>query len=216
MSKNSNQPPLQKSGVILSESAFSRTRAESEHYPPALSSPLLQRSFTSSSPAALRRLSGAKSPPRQTSLSRPNSPPTAAELQQQQQQQQPISLSRHNSSGTVDRLAANMSGGGGGGGAGGDLNNSSSNTAATAAAATSVHPPIEDIDAIDKYITEDPSALVQVLPSIFSYIERTCLQYAAPASAAADVNAQVWTALKPLLTDLVAKSKAFALVNHQI
>lgn len=212
MSKNSNQPPQQKS-VILSESAFSRTRAESEHYPPSLSSPLLQRSFTSSSPAALRRLSGAKSPPRQTSLSRPNSPPTAAELQQQQQQQ-PISLSRHNSSGTVDRLAANMSGGGGGG-AGGDLNNSSSNTAATAVAATSVHPPIEDIDAIDKYITEDPSALVQVLPSIFSYIERTCLQYAAPASAAADVNAQVWTALKPLLTDLVAKSKAFALADAE-
>ncbi|KAJ3291401.1 hypothetical protein HK104_006119 [Borealophlyctis nickersoniae] len=57
---------------------------------------------------------------------------------------------------------------------------------------STVYPPLDDVEALDKYMEEDPSNIVQVLPEIAVALERLCLGYP-------DACRDVWAHLKPLL-----------------
>ncbi|KAI9001717.1 prolyl oligopeptidase [Gaertneriomyces semiglobifer] len=65
-----------------------------------------------------------------------------------------------------------------------------------------VHPPLDDIEALDEYIQSEPSNLVQIFPSLAVRLEEFCLGHG-------DACADVWKRVKDLLMDIQTREGRF-------
>ncbi|KAJ8329679.1 hypothetical protein BDV3_003684 [Batrachochytrium dendrobatidis] len=77
--------------------------------------------------------------------------------------------------------------------------NSPSNTVPLVTAP--IHPPLDQLDRVDKYVLEEPSNIVHLLPSIASFLEHMCISNPESCN-------QIWSTLKPLLENLQDKERA--------
>ncbi|TPX30171.1 hypothetical protein SmJEL517_g06209 [Synchytrium microbalum] len=69
--------------------------------------------------------------------------------------------------------------------------------------ANSIHPPLNDVTALDEYITSDPNNLIQILPDLINLLERFCLDYP-------ETCQDVWSKLKITLEYAERKKAAIA------
>ncbi|KND02431.1 uncharacterized protein SPPG_02895 [Spizellomyces punctatus DAOM BR117] len=66
---------------------------------------------------------------------------------------------------------------------------------------STVHPPLEDLNALDEYIQEEPSNLVQIIPALTHFLEQYCLDKP-------ETCGELWRGkLKPLLMELQANDQ---------
>ncbi|KAJ3080651.1 hypothetical protein HK102_002905, partial [Quaeritorhiza haematococci] len=110
------------------------------------------------------------------------------------------SISRHNSGTNLPDLAATAAASVRSPTMAARTNSSSNILAPTPAQSTSVHPPLENVEELEKYIEHEPSNVVQILPAFEQLVERFCLAHP-------DTCLEMWTRLKPIIQDINSRTR---------